>query len=78
MQFKSIVISKKGGPEVLQIVEKELVAPVDNEVLIKIQACAVGGTDIAMRHYNYPGTPKIPFVPGYEIVGIVRKLIDEL
>jgi len=73
MQFKSIIISKKGGPEVLQVVEKELVAPVNNEVLIKMQACTVGGTDIAMRHYNYPGAPKIPFVPGYEIVGIVQE-----
>ena len=73
MQFKSIIISKKGGPEVLKVVEKELVAPVNDEVLIKIQACVVGGTDIIMRHYNFPGTPKIPFVPGYEIVGIVHE-----
>lgn len=73
MKYKSILITKKGGPEVLQVIEKELVAPKSNEVLIKIQACAVGGTDIAMRYYNYPGAPKMPFVPGYEIVGIVEK-----
>jgi len=27
-----------------------------------------------MRYWNYPGAPKIPFVPGYEIVGIVEEV----
>jgi NADPH:quinone reductase-like Zn-dependent oxidoreductase len=74
MQYKSVIISKKGGPEVLQLRENELVSPKSNEVLIKVQACAVGGTDIAMRYYNYPGAPKLPFVPGYEIVGSVQEI----
>ena len=73
MQFKSIIISKKGGPEVLQIIDKVMVNPGPDEVLIKVQACAVGGTDIAMRYYNYPAAPKKPFVPGYEIIGTVYK-----
>jgi len=74
MKFKSVIISKRGGPEVLQVIEKELVPPQSNEVLIKVQACVIGGTDIAMRYYNYPGVPKIPFVPGYEIVGTVQEI----
>ena len=74
MQYKSIIISKKGGPEVLQLIENELVSPKPEEVLIKVQACAVGGTDIAMRYYNYPGATKLPFVPGYEIVGTVHEV----
>ena len=74
MEFKSVIISKRGGPEVLELVEKQLVSPQSNEVLIKVQACVVGGTDIAMRYYNYPGVPKIPFVPGYEIVGTVQEI----
>jgi len=74
MKYKSIVISKKGGPEVLQIIEKDLISPKNGEVLIKIQACGAGGTDVAMRYWNYPGAPKIPFVPGYEIVGIVEEV----
>src|ERR1017187_7705618 len=74
MKYKSVVISKKGGPEVLQVIEKDLLLPKNGEVLIKIQACGVGGTDVAMRYWNYPGAPKIPFVPGYEMVGIVEKV----
>ncbi len=74
MKYKSVIITKKGGPEVLQIVENELRSPDKGEVLIKILACGVGGTDVAMRYWNYPSVPKIPFVPGYEIVGIVEEV----
>lgn len=73
MKYKCVIISKRVGPEVLKIVEKELRSPADREVLIKILACGVGGTDVAMRYWNYPAAPKIPFVPGYEIVGIVEE-----
>ena len=74
MQYKSVIITKKGGPEVLQIVENEFRTLDKEEVLINVQACGVGGTDVAMRYWNYPSVPKIPFVPGYEIVGIVEEV----
>lgn len=72
MKYKSVILTKRGGPEVLKIVENEAVPPKDNEVLIKVLACGVGRTDIAMRYGYYPFAPKIPFVPGYEIVGIIE------
>jgi NADPH:quinone reductase-like Zn-dependent oxidoreductase len=78
MKYKSVIITKRGGPEVLQIIENEFRSLVKNEVLIKIQACAVGGTDVAMRYWKYPLGPKIPFVPGYEIVGIVEQVGQEV
>jgi NADPH:quinone reductase-like Zn-dependent oxidoreductase len=71
MKFKSIIISKKGGPEVLQVVENEFRLLDKEEVLIKIQACGVGRTDIGYRRGEIAFAPKIPFVPGYEILGIV-------
>jgi NADPH:quinone reductase-like Zn-dependent oxidoreductase len=72
MKFKSVMVTKRGGPEVLQIVENELRPAAPNEVLVKILACGVGHTDVDMRYFKYPGSPKIPFVPGYEMVGIVE------
>lgn len=72
MKFKSVIITKRGGPKVLQITENELVSPKKKELQIKVLACAVGRTDIAMRYGYYPYAPKIPFVPGYEIVGIIE------
>src|SRR5215207_7561173 len=71
MKYKSVVITKKGPPEVLKVVENELRTPLTGEVRIKILATGVGRTDIVMRYGYYPFAPKIPFAPGYEIIGVV-------
>lgn len=63
MKYKSTIITKRGGQEVLRIVENDFRSLAKDEVLIKIQPCRIGGTDIAMRYYKYPFAPKIPFVP---------------
>jgi NADPH:quinone reductase-like Zn-dependent oxidoreductase len=72
MKYKSVVAIKRGGPEVLQVVEKELRAPAAGEAQIKVLASAVGGTDINYRYGYSPLAPKAPFVPGYEIMGVVQ------
>ena len=72
MKYKSVLLTKRGGPEVLQVVEYELRPPQDEEARIKVMACGVGLTDVTMRYSYYPLAPNIPFVPGYEIVGTVE------
>ncbi|OJJ21106.1 hypothetical protein BKI52_11085 [marine bacterium AO1-C] len=72
MKYKSVILTERGGPEVLKVIENEMVSPKGSEVLIKVLACGVGRTDIAMRYGYYPFAPKMPFVPGYEIVGVVE------
>lgn len=74
MKYKSVVLTKRGGPHVLQIQENQLKAPKGTMVQIKLFSCGVGGTDIAMRYGYYPFAPEIPFVPGYEIVGKVTAI----
>jgi NADPH2:quinone reductase len=41
-----------------------------------VRACGVGATDIIMRRGYYPFAPKIPFVPGYDVVGEVDAVGD--
>ena len=55
----------------MQIVHTPLRIPAANETRIKILYTGVGFTDILMRYGNYLYAPKIPFAPGYEIVGVV-------
>ena len=62
MKYKSVVVTKRGGPEVLQIVENDLREPVAGEVR-KVLATGVGRTDINYRYGYSPFSPKIPFVP---------------
>jgi NADPH:quinone reductase-like Zn-dependent oxidoreductase len=68
-----------GPPEVLQVVEHELRAPVRGEVRIRVLAAAVCRPDVTVRRGEalYSGTPlgkKPPFVPGYAVIGDVDAL----
>jgi NADPH:quinone reductase-like Zn-dependent oxidoreductase len=41
-------------------------------VRVRILAAGVAFADVLMRYGMYPGAPKPPFVPGYEIAGVVE------
>ena len=69
--MQAVILTKKGGPEVLETVELPLPEPNRGEVRVKVRATGVGATDITMRRGSYPYAPPIPFVPGYESAGIV-------
>jgi NADPH2:quinone reductase len=71
MKYRSIVVSHYGGPEEMQIVEDELPEPRRGEVRVKILVAGVGFTDILMREGTYPGGPRPPFTPGWDMVGTV-------
>ncbi|MCB0189471.1 MAG: zinc-binding dehydrogenase, partial [Caldilineaceae bacterium] len=74
--YKSVVATIRGGPEALQIVESELRPPHTGEARIRILATAVCQDDVAARIGNRPFLPKVPFVPGYSIVGEVDAIGD--
>ena len=71
MKYRSVIITRKGSPDVLKVVENDLREPRSGEARIRILATGVGRTDVIMRRGFYPYAPKIPFAPGYEIVGVV-------
>jgi NADPH:quinone reductase-like Zn-dependent oxidoreductase len=76
MKYKSVIATKSGGPEVLQVMENDLRAPSTGEARIKVLAAAVCRPDITVRTGEslYSGTPlgqKFPFVPGYSVIGTV-------
>ena len=74
MTYKSVVATGRGSSDVLKIVENDLRAPAAGEARIKILAVSVCQDDIACRVGNRPFLPKIPFVPGYNIVGVVEAI----
>lgn len=78
MKYKSVVVTKRGGPEVLQITENELRPPTAKEARIKVLATGVGRTDINYRYGYSPFSPKVPFVPGYEMMGTVDAIGDDV
>jgi NADPH:quinone reductase-like Zn-dependent oxidoreductase len=71
MKYKSVIVTRKGPPEVLKVIENDLRAPLAGEVRVKILATTVGRTDIGYRNGDLAFGPKIPFVPGYAVLGVV-------
>lgn len=76
MKYNRIIISKFGGPEVLQkVTENELPKPQKNQVRIKVLTTSASFTDTLIRRGIYPNVKeKPPFSPGYDLVGIVDEL----
>lgn len=72
--YRAAMLTGKGEPDVLREVDLPLVEPGAGEVRLAVRATGAGGTDIIMRRGFYPYAPKIPFVPGYEVVGNVEAL----
>jgi len=73
-KYKSVIVTRRGSPEVLEIIENDLRPPSTGEARIKILATGVCQDDIATRIGNRPFLPKIPFVPGYTILGLVDEI----
>ncbi|MEJ2549078.1 MAG: medium chain dehydrogenase/reductase family protein [Anaerolineales bacterium] len=71
MKYRHISVPKRGGPEVLQVVENDLRSPAAGEVRVKVLAAPVSLPDVEARYGRTPFPPKLPFVPGYAIVGDV-------
>src|SRR5690242_17018407 len=69
--YRAVMLTRKGGPEVLETVELPLREPAAGEARVRVLACGVGATDITMRRGYYPYAPKLPFVQGYDVVGEV-------
>lgn len=76
MKNQRIVITARGGPEVLKLVEEEIPAPTPGQVRVRILTTGVAFADILMRYGLYPGSPALPFTPGYDTVGDVDALGD--
>lgn len=75
MTHHRVVVSRHGGPEVLQVVEEDVPEPQEGEVRVKVEAAGVSAYDLLQRRSGVlPGSPKVPFTPGEDIVGIVDEL----
>lgn len=73
-----VVVDRYGGPEVLNVVKVSLREPQKGEVRIKVEAAGVALADIMRREGVYPMSPTPPFTPGYDAVGIVDAVADDV
>jgi NADPH2:quinone reductase len=76
MKHKRIVVTHYGGPDALQVVEEEWPEPKAGEVRVRVLAAGVALPDIMAREGVHPETPRVPFTPGWDLVGTVERLGD--
>ena len=70
--MKAIVVSKTGGPEVLELADHDPGAPGAGQVRIRVRAAGVNYIDVYFRTGLYPRP--LPFVAGLEGAGSVEAL----
>lgn len=68
--MRVMLLEKAGGPLVLR--QRPEPEPGDDEILIRVSACGVCRTDLHVVDGELPH-PKMPIVPGHEIVGTVER-----
>lgn len=74
MKHTRIIVSRYGGPEELRMVEEECPEPKHGEVRVRVLAAGVSLPDVMMREGIHPETPKVPFTPGWDLIGVVDRL----
>ena len=73
MQTRAIV-THYGGSDALRIVEEAAPEPKDGEVRVRVLSAGISLPDVMAREGIHPETPKVPFTPGWDLVGVVDRL----
>jgi propanol-preferring alcohol dehydrogenase len=68
LKMRAMILEKPGQP--LRAADISKPKPGVNEVLVQVRACAVCRTDLHVVDGELP-KPKLPLVPGHEIVGVI-------
>ena len=76
MRHTRIIVTHYGGPDALRVVEEECPEPKPVEVRVRVLAAGVSLPDIMAREGVHPETPRVPFTPGWDLVGVVDRLGD--
>ena len=75
MNMRAAVITRPGGPEVLEVLERPTPEPKAGEILVRVHASALNRADLLQRAGQYPAPPGAPQdIPGMEFAGEVAAL----
>lgn len=69
--MQAIEITQPGGPEVLQLTERDKPVPREGEVLIEVHAAGVNRPDVFQRQGSYPPPDGASDLPGLEVAGVI-------
>jgi NADPH:quinone reductase len=70
---KAVAYRGRGGPEVIDVIERAVRAPETGEVRINVKAAAVNPTDVLLRQRG-AGDPTLIIVPGMDAAGVIESV----
>jgi NADPH:quinone reductase-like Zn-dependent oxidoreductase len=73
-----IVVTRRGAPDVLDVVEEPIPEPASGEVRLQVLAAGVSAYDLMVRSIRFPGNPRPPFTPGEDVVGLVDAVGEDV
>ena len=68
--MKALVITRLGGPEVLEVQQVPDPQPSPDQVLIHVEVVGLNFADLMTAQGGYAGAPKPPLVAGREFAGV--------
>jgi NADPH:quinone reductase len=72
--MKALVATRFGPPEQLTLVDLLAPEPGPGQVVIEVRACGVNFPDALIIEGKYQLKPALPFAPGCEVAGVVRRV----
>ncbi|MGY2894359.1 medium chain dehydrogenase/reductase family protein [Deinococcus sp. UYEF24] len=73
-QITEVILPGLVEPSGLRLQQRDRPVPAADQVLVRVEASGVSFAEKGMRRGRYPGQPKFPFVPGYDLVGTVQEV----
>ncbi|MBE3033509.1 MAG: NADPH:quinone reductase [Actinobacteria bacterium] len=70
--MRAIRVHEFGDPDVLRLEELAEPRPVDDEVLVRVQAAGVNPVDTYVRAGAYGKLPALPYTPGSDAAGVLQ------
>ncbi len=68
--MKAVLVTRAGGPEVLEVHDIPEPQPGPGEVVVRVEAVGINFADTMTTQGTYSGTPPPPFVTGREFAGV--------
>ena len=76
MKHTRVIVTHYGGPDALEVLVEECPEPKGGEARVRVLAAGVSLPDLMAREGIHPETPRVPFTPGWDLVGVVDRLGD--
>jgi NADPH:quinone reductase-like Zn-dependent oxidoreductase len=70
----AVVAARHGGPEVLAVGPWSVPVPWPDQVVVRVEAAGISHADLLVCQGLHPERRRAPFVPGWDVVGVVERV----